>query len=160
MVVQSKYTSGGSIERFKTRLMARGFSQVPGVDLTFASTVRREAITILALIAPKLTLSVSTYIERLSDSNERASTEYGAGLYYQLLKSLNWYIKAIGERLWNKNVIKFFTEALGFEQMNGDTSIPIHSPITKNNWSRSSLLPRNDTTPEILERQRQSLNGN
>lgn len=158
VVVQSKYTSGGSIERFKTRLVARGFPRVPGVDLTFAPTVRREVISILALIAHQVDI-VGAYLERLSDSNELPIYIKPPGIN-RIRRRIVWSIteelelvKAIGERLWNMNAIKFFNAALGFEHVNRDASILIHLLIIKNNWSRSSLLSLKNTTPGILERQ-------
>lgn len=49
-----KYTPPGNIDRFKARLVARGFSQAPGVDHsdTFSPTLRIESLrTLLALAA-------------------------------------------------------------------------------------------------------------
>ena len=53
-VFDVKYTIAGGIERFKARLVARGFSQIPGLDYfeTFAPTVRTDTLRILlALVA-------------------------------------------------------------------------------------------------------------
>jgi hypothetical protein len=48
-----KYTTDGAIERFKARLVARGFSQVKGIDFqeTFALTIRIDSLRILLVIA-------------------------------------------------------------------------------------------------------------
>jgi hypothetical protein len=49
-----KYALNGGVERFKARLVARGFSQIEGVDFhsTFAPTIRADSLrTILAIIA-------------------------------------------------------------------------------------------------------------
>jgi hypothetical protein len=48
-----KYAIDGSIQRFKARLVARGFSQVRGIDFqeTFAPTIRIDSLRILLAIA-------------------------------------------------------------------------------------------------------------
>ena len=51
-----KYNLDGSINRFKARLVARGFSQKFGVDYeeTFAPTVRHDTLRIfMAIVAAK-----------------------------------------------------------------------------------------------------------
>ncbi|KAM3067034.1 hypothetical protein ACMFMG_012223 [Clarireedia jacksonii] len=47
-----KYTPTGLIDRFKARLVAQGFSQVPGDDFleTFSPTVRQESLRVLLAI--------------------------------------------------------------------------------------------------------------
>ena len=50
-----KYAEDGSIARYKARLVARGFTQVYGVDFeeTFAPTIRYDALRIFLAIAGK-----------------------------------------------------------------------------------------------------------
>lgn len=47
-----KYAEDGSIARYKARLVARGFTQVHGVDYeeTFAPTIRYDALRIFLLL--------------------------------------------------------------------------------------------------------------
>ena len=51
-----KYNFDGSIERYKARLVAQGFSQVHGIDYTetFLPTIRRESLKIFLAIAAML----------------------------------------------------------------------------------------------------------
>ena len=55
-VFKVKYHPDGSIERYKTRLVAQGFSQVHRIDYTkiFARTVRSESLRIYLAIAVML----------------------------------------------------------------------------------------------------------
>ena len=52
-VFKFKYHPDGSIERYKTKLVAQGFSQVHGIDYTeiFAPIVRHESLRIILAIA-------------------------------------------------------------------------------------------------------------
>lgn len=49
------YAEDGSVARYKVRLVARGFTQVYGVDYeeTFAPTIRYDALRIFLAIATK-----------------------------------------------------------------------------------------------------------
>lgn len=111
---------------------------MPGIDFneTFAPTVRRESLRIFLPISAILGLIihqvdiVGAYLESLLGDNEDSiymrpppSINHArAGLYCRLLKSL-YGLKQYG-RLWNKNVIRFFT-SIRFMQFNGDASIMI-----------------------------------
>ena len=55
-----KLTSTGLVDRFKARLVAQGFSQVPGDDYleTFAPTIRGESLRILLAIAAYYDLEI------------------------------------------------------------------------------------------------------
>ena len=55
-VFKLKYNSDGSIETYKARFVAQGFSQVHGIDYmeTFAPTIRRESLRIFLAIATML----------------------------------------------------------------------------------------------------------
>ena len=74
-----KYKSDGLIERYKTRLVAQGFSQVHGIDYTkiFAPRVRRELLRIFLAIVAMLGLIlmqmdvISAYLESVLGQNEQ-----------------------------------------------------------------------------------------
>ena len=55
-VFNVKYTPTGLIDRFKARLVAQGFSQIPGADFeeTFSSTVRLESLRTLLAVGAAL----------------------------------------------------------------------------------------------------------
>ena len=55
-----KYAAYGSIEKYKDRLVARGFSQVEGVDYdeTFALVVRYTYIRVIISITTKMGWSI------------------------------------------------------------------------------------------------------
>ena len=76
-VFKVNYNSNGSVERFKARLVAQGFSQVAGINFieTFAPTVRRELLRIFLAIATILGLivhqvDIGAYLESLLDDNK------------------------------------------------------------------------------------------
>ena len=53
-VYRTKYAADGSIDRYKTRLVAKGFSQVEGIDYseTFAPVAKMNSIRlVLSLVA-------------------------------------------------------------------------------------------------------------
>lgn len=137
-VFKVKYNPDGSVARFKARLVAQGFSQVPGIDFTetFAPTVRRESLRIYLAICALLGLIihqvdiVGAYLESLLDDNEfpiymkppPGIERMRKGLYCRLLRSL-YGLKQSG-RLWNQNVIAFY-KRIGFRPLNADPSILI-----------------------------------
>ncbi len=61
-----KYAEDGSIARYKARLVARGFTQVHGVDYeeTFAPTIRYNALRIFLAIAAKNNLRAHLEVRR------------------------------------------------------------------------------------------------
>lgn len=140
-VFKVKYHPYGSVHRFKARLVAQGFSQVPGIDFseTFAPTVRRESLRIYLAICLFLNLFihqvdiVGAYLESALSDNElpifmklppgmHQLRQVREGLLCRLLRSL-YGLKQSG-RLWNQNVIAFYT-SIGFRQLNCDPSILI-----------------------------------
>ena len=141
-----KYHPDGLVARFKARLVAQGFSQIPGIDFaeTFAPTVRRELLRIYLAVCLFLNLIihqvdiVGAYLESDLSDNELSIfmklppgmhqlRQVREGLFYRLLRSL-YDLKQSG-RLWNQNVITFFT-SIGFRQLNGDPSILIRQFAT------------------------------
>lgn len=59
-VFRKKYKSDGSIEKYKARMVAKGFSQKPGVDYqeVFAPVVRYDTVRFLLSIAAEKKLSI------------------------------------------------------------------------------------------------------
>jgi len=55
-----KYTPIGLIDRYKARLVAQGFSQVPGDDFleTFSPTIRAESLRILLALGASKDLEI------------------------------------------------------------------------------------------------------
>ena len=137
-VFRVKYNPDGSVARFKARLVAQGFSQVPGIDFTetFALTVRRKSLRIYLAICAFLGLIidqvdiVEAYLESLLDNNEfpiykkspPGIEQMRKGLHCRLLRSL-YGLRQSG-RLWNQNVIAFYKK-IGFRPLNADPSILI-----------------------------------
>jgi hypothetical protein len=56
-VFVKKYNKEGNLQKYKARLVARGFSQIPGMDYdqTFAPVVRLETIRAILALAVKTT---------------------------------------------------------------------------------------------------------
>jgi hypothetical protein len=61
-IFKIKHKADGSIDRYKARLVVRGFSQVAGVDYneTFAPVIRFESIRVLLAIVTALDLEFTT----------------------------------------------------------------------------------------------------
>ena len=55
-IYKLKHAADGSVEKYKARFVARGFSQVEGIDYdeTFASVARYTSIRALISIAAKM----------------------------------------------------------------------------------------------------------
>lgn len=135
-VLRTKFNADGSVERRKARLVARGFSQQPGVDYqeTFSPVARLSSIRIVVALAAewKLTLYqldvVMAYIN--GNLDEEIFMEQADGFIkpgeeekvYFLKKSL-YGLKQSG-RQWFTKLDKKLQE-LGFKSLNGDKCIYI-----------------------------------
>lgn len=62
-VLKTKYQSDGNVERRKARLVARGFSQVPGIDFneTFSPVVRMSSVRMIMGLAVEYGLKVQQF---------------------------------------------------------------------------------------------------
>ena len=109
----------GSIERFKARLVARGFSQAYGRDYTetFAPTVRMDTFRIFMAMIAKYDLETAQF----DIKNAFTEAELKEHIYLALLKGLqlkkdhvlhilrSLYSQKQASRNWNKLLYKFLT---------------------------------------------------
>ena len=63
MNLQIKYKVDGSVAKYKAHLVARGFSQIPGVDYgeTYSHVVKITSIRVLLALATQLHLEVHQF---------------------------------------------------------------------------------------------------
>ena len=141
-----KYHPDRSVARFKARLVAQGFLQILGIDFaeTFAPTMRRKLLQIYLAICLFLNLIihqvdiVGAYLESNLSNNKfpifmklppgmHQLRQVRERLFCRLLRSL-YDLKQSG-RLWNQNVITFFT-SIGFRQLKRNPSILIRQSAT------------------------------
>lgn len=94
-VFDKKFDINGNVERYKARLVAQGFSQVPGIDFfeTFSPVVRLESIRAL-----NGDLEEEIYMRQPEGYNN------GSGKSCRLLKTL--YGLKQSRREWNKKFHK------------------------------------------------------
>ena len=138
-VFKVKYTPTGLVDRFKARLVARGFTQKYGFDYeeTFSPTLRMESLRMLLSLAIRFGL----YVEQMDvpnaylrgDLDEEVYMEIPEGLdlppntpkgmVLRLLKGL-YGLKQSG-RIWNKK-IKAFLISIGFIQLTADNCVYIN----------------------------------
>lgn len=136
-VLTKKFKADGSLERFKGRLVAKGFHQRPGFDYleTFAPTVRMASIrTVLALSAIEdldlrsVDIShafVNGELEEEIYMEQPETFHFGKpGDVLRLNKSL-YGLKQAG-RVWSKKLHTALTQ-LGFQQLKSDASLYIYS---------------------------------
>ena len=135
-VFKVKYTPSGLLERYKARLVARGFSQQYGIDYeeTFAPTLRFDSLRMLLAIAAYEDWHihqmdvVSAYLA--GELEEEIYMEPPEGLPYdqsnlkrivcRLVKGL-YGLKQSG-RVWNTTFQTTLT-SLGFARLSGDNSV-------------------------------------
>jgi len=129
-------TQDGSVDRYKARVVAKGYKQRPGLDFTetFAPTVKYSALrTILAIAAIEdlelESVDISTaflngdidteiYVEQPEGFQER-----GPGWVWRLLKSL--YGLKQSPRLWNQKLHAALQD-MGFIRTRSDHSVYIY----------------------------------
>ena len=131
-----KYDADGRVERFKARLVARGFSQREGLDFedTFAPVIRLESLRILFALAAMYGLTAhlldatNAYVGSQIDKQIFMEIPEGVepdepGQVCELLRSL--YGLKQSAHLWQQKVKKFVTSK-GFRQSTADPGVFIN----------------------------------
>lgn len=140
-VFKVKRNADGTIERYKARLVAQGFSQRPGQEYseTFAPTPKWAALrAVLALGALEDLELWSVDISSAFLHGDLAETifmeqpegfiEKDKGWVWRLLKSL-YGLKQAG-REWHKKLHRVLTELMGFTQVKCEHSIWVYTKDT------------------------------
>ncbi|KAL0403633.1 UNVERIFIED_CONTAM: Retrovirus-related Pol polyprotein from transposon TNT 1-94 [Sesamum radiatum] len=133
-IYKTKYKEDGSIHKQKTRLVAKGYSQQPGVDFTetFALVARMETIRIVVAISAQLGLPVyqldvkSAFLN--GELQEEVYVEQPTGYIvlgkeekaYHLRKALYGLKQA--PRAWNSKIDGYF-QSNGFERSQNEPSL-------------------------------------
>jgi hypothetical protein len=126
-IFKIKHKADGSIERYKARLVVRGFSQKEGVDFneTFAPVIRFESVRVLLAIATEFNLEIDQCDVKTAflngDLTEEIYMEQPEGyevkgkehLVCRLKKSLYGLKQA--PRCWNNSIHEFLV-SIGFKQ--------------------------------------------
>jgi hypothetical protein len=127
-IFKVKHNASGAVERYKARLVARGFSQTKGIDYeeTFAPVVRHETLRYLISYAterklPMIHMDVETaFLNGELDEEVYMQVPQGfkeAGQICQLEKAL--YGLKQSPRMWNKKITKYLNSE-GFVQSTAD----------------------------------------
>ena len=123
-IFKSKLNADGSLNRYKARLVARGFSQVPGLDFTetFSPVVRNESLRCVLAIAASRDMEIAQFDVKTAFLNgplnevvfmdQPEMFEDGSGKVCRLLRSLYGLKQA--PRNWNARFHNFLTN-IGFE---------------------------------------------
>jgi hypothetical protein len=134
-VFKVKHNSDGSIERYKARVVAKGYSQRPGLDFgeTFAPTTKWASLrTIFALAALEdlelETIDISTaYLNGVMAKDHEVYMQQAEGFQQhgpewvcRLLKGL--YGLKQGGRLWYERLDQVLS-GMGFKRTNSDHSV-------------------------------------
>ncbi|KAI0992435.1 hypothetical protein K3495_g15750 [Podosphaera aphanis] len=132
-----KETANGEIERFKARLVARGFSQSPGVDFTetFAPTVRMDTFRIFLATVAKRDLECSQFDIKNAFTESQLKEDIflappqgvvvSQGKVLKAMRSL-YGLKQAG-RDWNLLLKDFLISKCGFTQSLADPCLFIHN---------------------------------
>lgn len=133
-VYKVKRSSDNREVKFKSRLVARGFSQEYGVNYfeTYAPVVKNSSVRMLMAIAAKCELKVqqidvkNAYVNSeleedvyISEPEGFAGNDHGVAL--KLSKSL-YGLKQSGNQ-WNKTLNKFLVEKLKFRRLKTDSCV-------------------------------------
>lgn len=126
-VFKRKRDATGNIERYKCRLVAKGYSQIEGVDYqeTFSPVIRHATFRFLIAIAAKMNLNIhhmdvicaflnGDLEEEIYLEQPENFVKKGQEKYVYLLKKALYGLKQASQA-WNKNVSNFLL-SLGFEQ--------------------------------------------
>lgn len=134
-VFRIKYTHNNLIDRYKARLVARGFTQIFGVDYeeTFAPTLRPESLRMLISFAAYFGLM----IEQMDVPNAYLKGELEEEIYMEVPEGLTlppgqmtfvlrlkkglYGLKQSG-REWNKKISKFL-RSIGYLPISGDSCV-------------------------------------
>jgi hypothetical protein len=140
-VFDLKYGADGRLERFKARLVARGFSQQEGLDFedTFAPVIRLESLRVLFAIAASYGMiahlldATNAFVGSKIDKEmfmeiPQGLEDHGFGptepdQVCEILQSL--YGLRQSANLWNQKV-KSFVETIGFKSSTADSSVFIN----------------------------------
>jgi hypothetical protein len=136
-VFRAKKDANGKVVRYKARLVAQGFSQVPGVDYfdTFAPVARLSSIRAVLAIAAAEDLELSqidikgAYLNGVLTDDERIfmkqppgySAPNSSGMVCLLKKTL-YGLKQSGRR-WYQKLVKIMAEGLGFKRSDVDQAV-------------------------------------
>ncbi|KAF7776733.1 hypothetical protein Agabi119p4_5126 [Agaricus bisporus var. burnettii] len=136
-VFKVKRLADGSIERYRARLVAKGYSQRPGFDFTevFAPTFRPASLRLIVALAARegykmRSVDISsafTYGELEEEIYMRQPKGYHIGspnMVFRLRKSLYGLKQAA--RQWNKK-LRSVLEGIGYSRLRSDSSIYIYS---------------------------------
>jgi Reverse transcriptase (RNA-dependent DNA polymerase) len=130
-----KRQSDGSIEHYKARIVAKGYSQHPGFDYleTFAPTVHLSAIRTILAIAAIQDLHLHSIdishaflngdLEEEIYMEQPAGFEVGGPDHVCRLKKSLYGLKQAG-RVWNKKLHSTL-EKIGFTQLQSENSVYI-----------------------------------
>jgi len=131
-VMQIKFNEVGTIERCKLRIVARGFVQKKGVDLseTFAPVANLKSIHVICTLAAKYNLELDqmdismAYLNGVLDEELYLTPPKGMLIpegHCWCLKRLLYGLKQAGQT-WNKTFDNALT-GLGFEHFNAETCL-------------------------------------
>jgi hypothetical protein len=136
-VFKVKRHADGSVERYRARLVAKGYSQRPGFDFTevFAPTFRPASLRLIIALAAKegykmRSVDISsafTYGELEEEIYMRQPEGYHVGrpgMVFRLRKSLYGLKQAA--RQWSKK-LRGVLEGIGYSRLRSDNSIYIYS---------------------------------